>query len=257
MKKINVGIFGPEGRMGKDIISRIKDYKNLKISALCERKNHPSIGRKVNDCIITDDVKKLVECSDVIIDFSIPEATLKLLQALQNKKVCLITGTTGYSKRDERSFLELSKKTTILRSFNMSIGINLLKSILKSCSKKIGKNSDIEIVEIHHNKKKDLPSGTALSLADSINEGLEQKAKLYYREKSPDRKRKKNEIGFSSIRGGEIIGTHTIFFFMDGEKIEFTHTALDRKIFSCGALDSIEWILSKKPGLYSLVDMLS
>ena len=257
MKKIKIGIFGPEGRMGKNIISQIKDYKNFELSALCEKKGHPSVGKEIKNCKITDNIESFIKSSDVIIDFSIPQGTLELMKRIKKQKVFLVTGTTGYTKKDEKNFLEISKGMTILRSFNMSIGINLLKNLAKISSKKIGKISDIEIFEIHHNKKKDVPSGTALSIYDSVNEGLGYKGKPFFREQSSNRPRKKNEIGFSSVRGGEIIGIHKIYFFLDGEELELTHIANDRKIFSRGALDAANWIILKKPGLYSIIDMLN
>ena len=138
----------------------------------------------------------------------------------------------------------------------MSLGINILKELVKKTAKNISEESDIEISEIHHNMKRDVPSGTALTLADSINEGAIMKKKNSYRVQSANLVRKKNEIGFSSIRGGDIVGEHSVYFFMNGERIELTHRAVDRKIFSNGALKAAIWIFNKKPGMYSLTDML-
>jgi 4-hydroxy-tetrahydrodipicolinate reductase len=138
----------------------------------------------------------------------------------------------------------------------MSLGISILKELVKKTAKNISEESDIEINETHHNLKRDVPSGTALTLADSINEGAKVKKKNIYRLQSTNLVRKKNEIGFSSIRGGDVVGEHSVYFFMDGERIELTHRAADRKIFSNGALKAAVWIFNKKPGMYSLTDML-
>ena len=138
----------------------------------------------------------------------------------------------------------------------MSVGVNLLKKVSEIAANSIGGMSDIEIIETHHNKKKDAPSGTALSLAHSVNKGLGMKGHYVFREKNSDRSRKENEIGMSSIRGGDIIGIHSVLFFLKDQTIEFKHTAHNRNIFSRGSLDAARWISSKKPGLYSVIDML-
>ncbi len=258
MKKINIGIFGPFGRMGKDIIEQIVNFDSLNLSFLCEKKNHRSIGKKIRDIFVRDSIKDLINASDVIIDFTTPSATLELLKIMNNQKAkaCLVTGTTGYSKVEEKKFHSLLYGRTILRSFNMSIGINLLKNLLKISSKNIGNESEIEIVEVHHNKKRDIPSGTALSLAQSINEGTNKLKKFKYREENKNRIRGKNEIGFASIRGGDVIGEHSVYFFLDGERIELKHIASSRSIFSIGALEAAKWLYKKKPGLYTTMDMV-
>ena len=171
-------------------------------------------------------------------------------------KTALVTGTTGYTKTEEKKFQELVNGRKVLRSFNMSIGINLMKNLIKAASKNISSQSDIEIVEIHHNKKKDIPSGTAISLAKSVQEGFKKIAKFSYREENKNKARGKNEIGFASIRGGDVIGEHTVYFFLNGERIELKHIASSRKIFSVGALKAASWLHQKKVGLYTISDML-
>ena len=140
MKKINIGIFGPYGRMGKNIIEQIVKFDSMKLSFLCERKNHEFIGKRIGDISIDDNIKNLIEASDVIIDFTNPTATIELLKIMNNLKtnVSLVTGTTGYSKAEEKKFHSMVNGRTVLRSFNMSIGINLLKNLLKISSKNIG-----------------------------------------------------------------------------------------------------------------------
>ena len=258
MKKIKIGIFGPGGRMGRDIIHQIKKFESLELTALCENEGHPLVGKKISNINVTENITILIKNSEVIIDFTTPLGTIKLLKSMneEDNSAALITGTTGYTQDQEKSFSYLIHGKTILRSFNMSIGISLLKNIVKLASKTVGEFSDVEITEIHHNKKKDIPSGTSISLAESVNEGNSKLSDFAYREKNNNKLRNKNEIGFSSIRGGDIIGEHTVFFFLDGERLELKHIASSRSVFSLGALNAAIWISKKKPGLYSIMDMI-
>ena len=258
MKKIKIGIFGPYGRMGSDLIEQIKMFDSMELSSLCERKKHKMVGKEIDKVLVQDNIENLINDSDVIIDFTSPQATIELLRTLKriNAKTAIVTGTTGYSSGEEKKFKSLVKGITILRSFNMSIGINLLKNLTKLTSKIIGSESDIEILETHHNKKRDIPSGTSLSLADSVSEGNPNIKKHSFREKNNNRVRQKSEIGFSSIRGGDVVGEHTVYFFLNGERIELKHIATGRKIFSIGALEAANWIFKKKPGLYTIMDMV-
>ena len=258
MKKINIGIYGSEGRMGKDIISRARELKEIEVAFLCEHSGHRSIGKKNSGLVVSSNIKELINCSDVIIDFTNSKGTLNLLNSIRKSKhkPAVVSGTTGFSKAQESKFLELKKGLKVLRSFNMSLGINLMKSIIKTCSKNLVDLADIEIVEIHHNRKKDIPSGTAITLGESIKEGNQKSKRFTFREKNNDRVRLKNEIGFSSIRGGDIVGEHSVYFFMDGETIKLTHIANNRKVFSEGALRAALWIAKQKTGFYSTSDML-
>ena len=258
MSKIRLGVFGPSGRMGQDIVKQITHFDGIELSALCEKENHTSINERINDIRIDSDLKNLIKNSDVIIDFTNPKATLSLLAEIKisDKNTALVTGTTGFSKEDEIKFNELCDGLKVLRSFNMSLGVNMLKTLVNISSKNLSEISDIEILEYHHNRKRDVPSGTALSLFDSIKDGAGSEKNIVYRTEDNDRIRKRNEVGFSSIRGGDVVGEHSVFFFMDGERIELTHKASDRKIFSVGALKASIWLHKKKPGLYSILDMI-
>ena len=208
MKKIKIGIFGPGGRMGSDLLKQIENFNSLELAVLCEKGKHKDVGKTVSGIVIGDDINNLIKFSDVIIDFTIPAATINLLKVMHDlkTKTALVTGTTGYTKIEEKKFQGLANGRKVLRSFNMSIGINLMKNLIKAASKNISSQSDIEIFEIHHNKKKDIPSGTAISLAESVLEGFKEIAKFSYREENKNKARGKNEIGFASIRGGDVIG---------------------------------------------------
>jgi 4-hydroxy-tetrahydrodipicolinate reductase len=207
---------------------------------------------------VSSNIKELINCSDVIIDFTNSKGTLNLLSLIRKSKnkPAIVSGTTGFSKTEESKFLELKKGLKVLRSFNMSLGVNLMKSIVKTCSKNLVDLADIEIVEIHHNRKRDIPSGTAITLGESVREGNQKSKRFTFREKNNDRARLKNEIGFSSIRGGDVVGEHCVYFFMNGETIKLTHIANDRKVFSEGALRAAVWIKKQKIGFYSTTDML-
>ena len=259
MKRIKLGIFGPSGRMGQDILKQYSGFKDFTLVCLCEKKGHPSINKTVDNIEITSNIETLINSSDVIIDFTSPKAFLNLLEKIKkiDKTTAVVSGTTGYNKKEEEKFSKISKNLTILRSFNMSIGVNLLKTLVSISSKNLSEISDIEILEFHHNKKRDVPSGTAITLFDSVNEGKSPSKKRVFRSQTADKIRSKNEVGFSSIRGGDVVGEHTVFFFMDGERIELTHKASDRKIFSIGALKAAKWLFKKKPGLYTTLDMIS
>ena len=258
MKKIKLGIFGPGGRMGQDILKQLSDFEDFELVSLCEKERHSNIDKVIYNVRISSDVKNLVSLSDVIIDFTSPKASLNLLEKINeyDRTTALVSGTTGFKKKDEETFIKLSHGLTVLRSFNMSFGINLLKKLVNISSKNLSNDAEIEILEFHHNKKKDVPSGTAISLFDSIKRGKDLGKKKVFRTQVADKMREKDEIGFSSIRGGDVVGEHTVFFFMDGERIELTHKASDRKIFSVGAIKAAKWIYKKKPGLYTILDML-
>lgn len=258
MQEIKLGILGPTGRMGNSLLKESKLFPEIKITSLCENKGHESIGKSIYGVEVKDDLNEFIDNSDVIIDFTTPKATLRLLEYIRkNKKTFLITGTTGYSKVQELEFKRLSKDLTILRSSNMSIGINLLLNFVELLSLKLGKDVDIEILETHHKHKKDAPSGTALSIGNSILKGRKgiEKNKFIYRGLNFNKSRSTGDIGFSSIRGGDVVGEHTAYFIMDGERLEITHRASKREIFSRGALKSVFWLILQKQGLYDMQDM--
>ena len=260
MKQIKVGILGPTGRMGKSLLSEKELFPYVKITELCESKNHKDIGKVISGIKLTGNINNLISNSQVIIDFSVPKATLSLVRALKdNSEVCLITGTTGFSEIQLKEFKKLSKGLRIMQSYNMSIGVNLLLSSVEFFSEKLGKGVDIEIIETHHKYKKDAPSGTALSIGEAVKRGRNsyEKNKFVYRGLEFNKEREDGEIGFSSIRGGDVVGEHTTHFIMNGERIEITHKASKREIFSRGALQAVDWIIKQKPGLYNLQDMLT
>ncbi len=258
MKKIKIGIIGPTGKMGSSIIHESLSFPNLSVNALCEKKNHPMIGKVIQGVEITDDLFECINKSDVIIDFSSPIATLNVMRNLKGT-TGLVVGTTGFTRSQELDFKKLSKGLKILRSSNMSFGVNLALNITSLIAAKLPEEANIEILDIHHNQKVDSPSGTALSFGDEIrnvNKQRNTKTEFVYRGFDTKKKRKKSEIGFSSIRGGDVVGEHTVFFMLEGERIELKHKATNRNIFSRGSLLAAEWLFKKKQGLYSIKDIM-
>ncbi|MCW5197642.1 4-hydroxy-tetrahydrodipicolinate reductase [Buchnera aphidicola] len=264
-KIIKIAISGALGKMGKSLIKEIKNFKNLKLNSIFIKtkknikkkdfkilkklkKNKTNIYTKINN---TTDF-------DILIDFTNPKNTIKNLNFCYKNNKKIIIGTTGLSKDNYLNIKKKSKKISILHATNFSIGINLILNLLKTTTNKIGKKSDIEIIESHHREKIDSPSGTAITLGKCIAKNMKlnfHDIAVYNRNKS-NYQRKKNEIGFSSIRAGKIIGKHSILFSTIGETITITHQAFNRKPFSQGALQGAIWIYNKKNGLFTINDVL-
>lgn len=189
--------------------------------------------------------------ADVVIDFSTPEGTMQMLKFATEFKVPAVIATTGFNNAQEEKIQEASKIIPIFKSANMSFDVALFKNTLKHLASKLG-DSDIEIVETHHNRKKDAPSGTAKLLANAINSGLKSPRKVVYGRQG---KREENEIGVASLRGGNIVGEHTVKFFNQFETLEITHTAHSREVFAVGSLKAASFLVHQKPGLYTMDDL--
>lgn len=259
MEITKIGIMGPSGRMGKSLITVSKEFKNLQVVSFCDHKDSDSVGKIIDGIEVLSDLESFLKDVEIVIDFTTPNATLELLKKLSyNKLVGLVTGTTGYDANQINQFNSYSKGLKILRASNMSYGINLLQKICEELSSKIDDDTDIEIIETHHKHKLDAPSGTALSIGNAIKKGRDKikKSKFVYRGINFNKKREEGDIGFSAIRGGDIIGDHSVHFFLNGERLEISHKATDRKVFSIGALRAAVWLKKQEPGLYNLVDMV-
>ena len=194
---------------------------------------------------------------DIIIDFSKPDALDTILKFAILKKLPIVVATTGISQSQRNLMEETAKTIPVFFSANMSLGINLLLDLVKKAAKILAANFDIEIIEKHHNQKLDAPSGTALAIADSINSILEQKQEYIYDRHSRRKKRSKSEIGIHAIRGGTIVGEHSVVFAGNDEIIEINHSAMSKDIFGAGALRAARFICKKTAGLYSMSDLLS
>ena len=250
---LKIGIFGASGRIGRLIIDEILSAPNkLEIGAIFVRKELDF--SLPEGSFVTNNIDEFIRCCDVIIDFSSPAATQLLLKSLLHTPKPCVIGTTGLDDSQKSLMQEVSKKAPLLYATNMSIGIALLNTIIANITKALP-NADIEISEIHHRFKKDAPSGTALTLAESCAKarGFALNEVMVTERKN---ERKPNEIGVVSLRGGDVSGRHTIGFYMDGEFLEFTHNATSRKVFAKGAITCALWLCDKAPNLYSINQVL-
>lgn len=238
--------------MGQVITRLSEQYDDLKIVAGCDISDNGKNAYPVFTNLKSCNVK-----ADVIIDFSHPSALEGLMAYSSEKKLPAVIATTGLSNMQENLLAQVSTKIPIFHSANMSLGINLLIDLVKKAAKVLETNFDIEIIEKHHNQKIDAPSGTALAIADSINSVLDQKQEYIYDRHSRRKKRSKTEIGIHAIRGGTIVGDHTVMFAGNDEVIEITHRAMSRDILGVGALRAARFICGKKPGLYDMNDLIS
>ena len=256
MKKINLAVTGCMGRMGQQIIKSIKLDKNFKLVTITESKK---INKKINGIKIDLNTEEAFKKANLIIDFTVPKCTFQILKIASKLKKKVVIGTTGFSKNEENLIKKFSKKIPILKAGNMSLGINLLMYLTEITSGSLGKNFLSKIFEIHHKHKKDYPSGTALMLGKGIAKG---KNKNFYNLIGKKYLNKKtfpygNKINFNSLRKGEIIGEHEVKFSSGKEIITLNHEAFDRALYSEGALSAAKWLINKKPGLYSMRDLMN
>jgi len=256
MKKIKLLVTGCMGRMGQQIITSVKKDQNFKLVALTESKK---INKKINRIKVDLNSEAVFKNVDLIIDFTIPRCTFQVLKIATKLKKKVVIGTTGFSKKEENLIKNFSKKIPILKAGNMSLGINLLMYLTEIASSSLGKNFLSKIFEVHHKHKKDYPSGTALMLGKGIAVG---KNKSFYSLLGKKYLNKKTfpygeKINFNSIRKGEIIGEHEVKFSSGKEIITLNHEAFDRALYSEGALTAAKWLINKKPGLYSMRDLMN
>ena len=256
IKKINLSVTGCMGRMGQQLIKSSKNNKKFKLVSLTENKiiNKKILGVKPG----LNNIESFKN-TNVIIDFTVPKCTIEILKIATKLKKRVVIGTTGFSKKDENLIKKFSKKIPILKAGNMSLGVNLLMYLTEITSKSLGNNFLSKVYEVHHKHKIDYPSGTALMLGKGIANGKNKNlnniiGKKYLNKKSfPYSKR----INFNSIRKGEVIGEHEVRFSSGKEIVKLNHESFDRALYSEGALTAAMWLMNKKPGLYSMRDLLN
>ncbi len=256
MKKINLSITGCMGRMGQQVIKSSKIAKNFKLVSVTENR---VINKKISGLKPQLNSESAFKNANIIIDFTIPKCTLEVLKIASKLKKRVVIGTTGFSKKEEYLIKKYSKKIPILKAGNMSLGINLLIYLTEIASKSLEDNFLSKVFEVHHKHKKDHPSGTSLMLGKGIATG---KNKDFYKLMGKKYLNKKTfpyskKINFNSIRKGEIVGNHKVFFSSGKETITLDHEAFDRTLYSEGALTAAKWLMSKKPGLYSMRNVLN
>lgn len=261
--KPELAVTGAAGRMGKRIISLAIDEGCLRIIAAVERADHPDIGKDAGlvaaaGCIGVKLAPDYPPAADVMVDFSTPQATLDCLEYCRNHQVPLVIGTTGLGESPLEKIRTASIEIPILQSTNMSVGMNVLFSLAGELASLLGEDYDIEIVEAHHRFKKDAPSGSALSLAQNMAAatGRDWPGCLVTGRSGKEALRQKNTIGIHAVRAGDIVGEHSIIFGTCGETVTLSHTAHSRDTFARGALRAAWWLIGKKPGLYSMADVL-
>ena len=266
MPKIKVAVAGCLGRMGQEIINKILKNKKLLFVGGFEHKSHPMLNKKISevtniksDLIITNDADQVIKIADVLIDFTTPNSTLQNLKKTLARRTAIVIGTTGINNSQKNKIKSYSKKIPILMSSNMSLGVNLLFNLVQQTALALKDSEyDIEIAEIHHKHKVDAPSGTALALGEYAAKGRKttlNKTKVMDRTKK-NIKRKKGEIGFSVVRGGEIAGEHTVSFIGENERVDLVHKANNRSIFVNGAIEAAIFISKKKIGFFDMTDLL-
>ena len=256
MKKINLAITGCLGRMGQQLIRSVKKDKKFKLVAITENK---VIDKKINGLKINLNTEQIFKNTNLIIDFTVPRCTFQILKIALKLKKRVVIGTTGFTKKEENLIKKFSKKIPILKAGNMSLGINLLMYLTEIASSSLGDKFQSKVFEIHHKHKKDYPSGTALMLGKGIAVG---KNKNFYNLIGNKYLNKKNfpygkRINFNSVRKGEVIGEHEVRFSSGKEIITLNHEAFDRALYSEGALSAARWLMNKKPGLYSMRDLMN
>lgn len=245
MKIILVGATGAMGKVVSEVVLNSEHEIVCGISSKDQMCDYP----------IYNDFSKIDKKADVIIDFSVPNNLENILTYAKKVNIPVVLATTGYSKEDDELINTVSRDIPILKSGNMSLGVNLMKNLVSEMTKVLN-DFDIEIVEAHHNKKVDAPSGTAKMLLESV-ESERNINKVVYGREGKDQKREKNDVGIHSIRGGSIVGEHTVIFAGEDELVEIKHTALSKKIFANGAIDAANYLLDKTNGLYTMDNVIN
>ncbi len=259
MKKVNVIVCGAGGRMGQSIVRLIlQDFSHRILLAGAVENKADFITPQISKEQIAQDLEKLIsQTGEVIIDFTAPESTLKNLSLATQHQKPLVIGTTGFDEEGKKQIAEASKKIPICFSPNMSVGVNVLFKLVAEAAQLLGDGYDVEVIEAHHNKKKDAPSGTAMKIADVLLQSLRRNPNdLCYDRHGLIGERPAREIGMQTVRGGDIVGDHTVMFAGIGERVEITHRATNRDNFARGAILAAEWLVGKKPGLYDMQDVL-
>jgi 4-hydroxy-tetrahydrodipicolinate reductase len=244
--------------MGRVLARVVSETLGLTLSGGLEMKGSGHIGAALGDGVITDDAAALATSIDGIIDFTVPEATLALVEVTAKAGLIHVIGTTGIDAAGDEKIRAAGKSARIVKSGNMSLGVNILASLVKRAAKALGDDFDIEVLEMHHRHKIDAPSGTALLLGRAAAEGrgIDLNTRSVRSRDGQTGARPKGDIGFATLRGGSVVGDHSVMFAGEAERIELTHKAESRDLFAYGAVKAAMWARTQKPGLYSMMDVL-
>ena len=263
---VNIVINGVLGRMGKEIASAVISDQEVVLGGCIERAGHPARGADIGGFLgiektgvtIVPGVEAISGKIDVVIDFTTPESTRSLLQAIRNKGTGVVVGTTGLSESDRELMKKVSGTNAVLYSPNMSLGVNFLFYLAQIAAERLGDDFDIEIIEAHHRFKKDSPSGTAKMLGEIVSKatGCSYNDAVKHGREGIVHERPAKQLGMHAVRGGDIVGDHTVLFAGIGERLEIKHCAHSRATFARGAVKAAKWLHSQKPGLYSMRNVL-
>ncbi len=264
---VRVGVCGAAGRMGKTILEVCQETDKVEVTAALEYSGSPMLGLDAgelagigrNGVLIGDDIAAVADQVDVMIDFTLAASVPKNLEQCLAANCKMVIGTTGLSQEDQGQIRQAASRIGIVFAPNMSIGVNLCFKLLEMAAAVVGDDADIEIIEAHHNQKKDAPSGTAIRMGEVVAETLGRNLKecAVYGREGITGVRDNKTIGFETIRAGDIVGDHTVMFAMAGERVEITHRATSRKTFASGAVRAAKWLAEKDTGLYDMQDVLN
>lgn len=263
---MKIAVSGAAGRMGRRIVALAHAHPGIEIVAALESAQNPALGSDAGEMAgvgrigvpITSDVVEALKQCDVLVEFSSPEASVEHLKETASLGKAMVVGTTGFSEAQKEEIAEYGSRTRCLVAPNMSIGVNLLFSIVGKVARALGDSYDVEIIEAHHNLKKDAPSGTANRLAEIISDALGRDLATVgvYGRRGIVGERKASEIGVLAVRGGDIVGDHTVMFVTGGERLELIHRAHSRDALAKGAVEAALWLVSQPKGIYDMQDML-
>jgi 4-hydroxy-tetrahydrodipicolinate reductase len=266
MSEMRLVVAGAGGRMGRTLVKAITDNKSCRLAGALEDERSPLLGWDAgtlaglgeNNVKLVGDPAKIMDGVDGMIDFTAPSATIEYAALAAKAGKVHVIGTTGLSADDEAKIKEAAKRAVIVKSGNMSLGVNLLAALTKRVAKTLDASFDIEVLEMHHNQKVDAPSGTALLLGRAAAEGrgIDLGKRSTMSREGHTGARRSGDIGFATLRGGTVVGEHSVIFAGQGERIELSHKAEDRMIFALGAIHAALWARNQKPGLYSMMDVL-
>ncbi len=266
MSDVRIAVMGAAGRMGRELVRAVHHVEGCVVAGGTEPKGSTSVGADIGELAgighlglrITDDPLELFTRVDAILDFTAPHATVEFAGLAANARIVHVIGTTGFSEADEAAIRAAARHATIIKAGNMSLGVNLLVALTKKVAAALDADFDVEIVEMHHRMKVDAPSGTALMLGEAAAQGRGLKLKdcsVRVRDGHTGA-RKRGDIGFATLRGGSVVGEHTVIFAAEGERVELSHKATDRGIFARGAVKAAVWGKGRAPGLYAMSDVL-
>ncbi|WP_312180600.1 4-hydroxy-tetrahydrodipicolinate reductase [Pantoea sp. CTOTU46764] len=266
MSEIRIAIVGAPGRMGRNLIQAAQQAEGVALGAALARSGSSLLGVDAGELagigktgvIVSDDLQKVVNDFDILIDFTRPEGTLEYLAFCRQHNKAMVIGTTGFDEAGKAAIRAAAEEIGIVFAANFSVGVNLVLNLLQQAAKVMGDYADIEIVEAHHRHKVDAPSGTALAMGEAIADAMKWNLNEHavYAREGHTGERKAQTIGFATVRAGDIVGEHTAMFADIGERVEITHKASSRMTFANGAVKAASWLKNKKSGLYDMRDVL-